>query len=297
MQIANPMYDVIFKQLMEKEEIAKFFISTILDLPVLSLEVRSREFTYEAEDETIKIFRLDFLALIKLAEGPKKVLIEVQKARKLLEADVLRFRSYLGEQYRRSDKIGDRREILGIITIYILGFNLNNIDTPYLRVRRHYEDGITGKPIQERHKFVEQVSHDSYYIQVNRISGKSGTRLERLLNIFEQRYFKESRILKDYPYPIEDDAELEKIINTLRWAGSDAEVRRQLDLEAEAWQALNEVIEESLEKDKTLQEKDKALEEKDKALEKAREEAVKAQVEAAEKDRVIAELTKRLTAK
>ncbi|MDR2765797.1 MAG: hypothetical protein LBB90_12310, partial [Tannerella sp.] len=47
--IANPIYDVVFKRLMENERIAKFFLGTILDEPVISLEVRPQEFTYRKE--------------------------------------------------------------------------------------------------------------------------------------------------------------------------------------------------------------------------------------------------------
>lgn len=64
MEIANPIYDTVFKRLMEDERTAKFFISTISDSPILDLEVRSREFTYQDEGKNLRIFRLDFLALI-----------------------------------------------------------------------------------------------------------------------------------------------------------------------------------------------------------------------------------------
>ena len=41
MIIANPIYDVVFKRLMENERIAKFFISTLLDETVVDLSIKS----------------------------------------------------------------------------------------------------------------------------------------------------------------------------------------------------------------------------------------------------------------
>lgn len=40
MKIANPIYDVIFKYLLEDNEIAKYFLSLILGIEVVSVEVQ-----------------------------------------------------------------------------------------------------------------------------------------------------------------------------------------------------------------------------------------------------------------
>jgi hypothetical protein len=37
--IANPIYDTVFKRLMENERIAKFFLSTLLGENIISLNV------------------------------------------------------------------------------------------------------------------------------------------------------------------------------------------------------------------------------------------------------------------
>ena len=49
MIIANPIYDVVFKRLMENDRVAKFFISTLLGQKVESLELKPQEFTYTEE--------------------------------------------------------------------------------------------------------------------------------------------------------------------------------------------------------------------------------------------------------
>jgi hypothetical protein len=49
MLIANPIYDVVFKRLMENEKVAKFFIGTLLGEPIESIEVKPQEFTFIKE--------------------------------------------------------------------------------------------------------------------------------------------------------------------------------------------------------------------------------------------------------
>ncbi|MDR1022818.1 MAG: hypothetical protein LBL94_06060 [Prevotellaceae bacterium] len=52
--IANPIYDTVFKRLMENERIAKFFLSTVLGKQVVSVEVSPQEFTYKKTVEQTK---------------------------------------------------------------------------------------------------------------------------------------------------------------------------------------------------------------------------------------------------
>jgi hypothetical protein len=61
-----------------------------------TVESKPQEFTCTDESRGVSVFRLEFIALIKTAEGErKKVLVEIQKAQK--QIDLMRFRSYLGE--------------------------------------------------------------------------------------------------------------------------------------------------------------------------------------------------------
>jgi len=117
MIIANPIYDVVFKRLMENERVAKFFISTLLDETVVDLQIKPQERTIfpklEDMDEvmlaslekqlyerlSISVFRVDFVATVKTDVGEhKKVMIEIQKAKNAL--DLMRFRTYLAEHYK-----------------------------------------------------------------------------------------------------------------------------------------------------------------------------------------------------
>ena len=85
--IANPLYDTVFKKLMENKQIVKFFLSTILGQQVVEVEILPQEFTHKGTvnisgEVPYSILRVDFMATIKTDEGEqKKILIEVQKSR------------------------------------------------------------------------------------------------------------------------------------------------------------------------------------------------------------------------
>ena len=46
MFIANPIYGTVFKHLMQNDRVARFFIETIIDMPVESIAVAPREYTW-----------------------------------------------------------------------------------------------------------------------------------------------------------------------------------------------------------------------------------------------------------
>ncbi|MDR0559895.1 MAG: hypothetical protein LBG92_06965, partial [Prevotellaceae bacterium] len=104
MIIANPIYDVVFKRLMENERAAKFFIGTLLEETVEAIDFKPQEMTHVIKRENeerilLSLLRLDFIATIRTREGgSKKILIEIQKANNGLD-DAERFRRYLAEQY------------------------------------------------------------------------------------------------------------------------------------------------------------------------------------------------------
>ena len=271
MIIANPIYDVIFKMLMENERIAKFFIGTILDVKIEHIDMRSQEFTYRGKFDDRKVFRLDFIATIQTAEESKKVLIEVQKSKKI--TDLGRFRNYLGHQYAHRDEADTN--LLPLATIYVLGFNLPGIESPCVKIERRYVDCVRSKILAARHPFIEGLTHDSYFIQTRRIGGRPQTVLDKLLSVFEQNYFIETnnQTRKSYNYMV-DDEDLDLVIETLRQAGESAAVQQELRDEMEMWRTIEEHIQsyvqpvqEELEKKQTeLSQKNEQLSQKDQQL-------------------------------
>jgi hypothetical protein len=329
--IANPMFDTVFKRLMENDRVVKFFIGTLLEAEVLSVDIRPQEYTHKSDDARKKskkdkmdekddsdddnsiaglaysIYRVDFVAIVKTKDKKdkkdKKILIEVQKGRD--EDDVMRFRNYLGDQYKKEDIVDGESVVLPIITIYVLGFNLGKMNSPCIKVDRTYIDMLNKQTFDVQTPFLEKLTHDTYVIQTKRIAlAHYRTKLEQLLGIFEQAHFIEenSEILKRYHQSDDDNKDVQFIASMLHEMGTDPEERKKIEDEAEAlrtWEELygrklrkkDKVIEE---KDKTIEEQDKVIEEKDKTIEKqdrALEEKDKA---LKEKDKALEELLKQV---
>jgi hypothetical protein len=331
--IANPIYDVVFKRLMENEKVAKFFIGTLLDQVIEAVEVKPQEFTFIKElDSTdpevvvfirekiqerlaINVFRLDFVATIKTGDGGyQKILIEIQKAKN--PVDLMRFRNYLAEQYKKEDKVGHQRVALPITTIYLLGFRLPEIESPCIKVERNYRDLVNKTVIAQKSDFVEKLTHDSFVVQMDRITDRYQTRLDKLLSIFEQKHFTDdTEITKNFSHNPDLD-ELKIMTDILHHVGTDPLERKQIEIEQEAWRTINALFEEKEqgylrelnEKDKALKEQGQVLKEQEQAL-KEQEQALKEQERAMreqeqalkekeqamqEKDRLIAELLKKM---
>jgi len=287
MIIANPIYDVVFKRLMEDKRIAKFFIETLTSECIIDIELKPQEFTYNDQLAGIAVYRLDFLATIKTADnGYKKVLIEIQKAKNAV--DLMRFRNYLAEQYKKEDEVltkeGLSKQALPIITIYLLGFTLNEIVTSVIKVNRQYTDLINNKIINQRSEFIEKLTHDCYVVQIPRIQPKIQTKLEVLLSIFEQNYFTdEKEITKNYNYKVED-AFIKNIVDILHHAGTDPVERIEIEKEQEALRVF----------DAGMRELKKAITEKEEEITKKEKEISEKEKEIATKDELIKKLQKRL---
>jgi hypothetical protein len=292
MIIANPIYDTVFKRMMENERVAKFFIGTLLDEQIETIDLKPQEFSFikqldqdDPEVQTyirekirerlsINIFRLDFIATIKTGAGEyKKVLIEIQKAKN--QIDLMRFRNYLAEQYKKAEKVNDENVALPITTIYILGFTLPEIDSACIKVERNYKDLVNKKVIDKKSDFVEKLTHDSFIVQVDRITGRYQTSLDKLLSVFEQNHFAdEKKITKEFNHPT-DLEDVKILTDILHHSGTNPEERKRIETEQEAWRTINAMFEDRErelmlklnEKDKALTEKEKALTEKDKLIE------------------------------
>ena len=274
MVIANPIYDVVFKRMMENEKVAKFFIGTLLEQTIETVVVKPQEFTYTDGLAGLAVFRLDFIATIKTETGElKKVLIEIQKAKN--QIDLMRFRNYLGEQYKKEDSHNDEKIILPITTIYILGFKIPEIETPCLKVERNYKDLINKTNLKTKSDFVEKLTHDSFIVQVDRITDRYQTKLDKLLSVFEQTNFVENKnIIKEFKHDT-DVEEVKIITDILHHSGTNPIERKQIEDEQEAWRSVNAMFEDKEkkflkelgEKDNVIIEKDNIIIEKDKALE------------------------------
>ena len=258
MIIANPIYDTVFKFLMEDLSIAKTIISVIIGEDIVDLTVKPREETTFSEKYFLTVFRLDFKAIIRTADGTeKKVLIELQKSKNSF--DLQRFRHYLGKNYSNPDDIDGYRLSLPIVPIYFLGFPLS-IPSPVLKIGRTYQDLSSGEIIDKKDEFIESLSHDSFVVQISKLKGEMKTKMERILSIFNQKWIfdEDNKWLLQYDEDNEElDEETRKILKRLSVAAGSHAVKEQIKAE--------ETFDDSM--DRALRIKEEVIEQKEAVIE------------------------------
>jgi hypothetical protein len=267
MTIANPIYDIVFKYLMEDLDIAKGLLSAILNVEIIELSFQPQETISEnaQETKTIRVYRIDFAAIIKQTDGQtKKVLIELQKTKR--NTNAIRFRRYLGENYQKEDTIIDtngkeRKRPLEIITIYILGFQLNKTPTAVLHSKPCFRDLVNNESADYAHteEFVKLLTHESYFIQIPRLVEPTKTRIEKVLSVFNQTFKSSDEHSLNYEL-IDDDPLLQKIVNRLTRAIADEEMRRKMNIE-------DEIEREFAEYQDTIEQKDEEIKQNKQVIE------------------------------
>ena len=270
--IANPIYDAVFKYLMEDNRVAKTVLSALLKREVVEVEMRKHEYTNGTRDK-ISMFRIDFGAKVRQDDGSLKlVLIELQKT--WLETETLRFRQYLGTQYANPDNIlkDDNPNGYGIpmITVYLLGHRVGEIEEPVLYVRhKSYDyDGVEvtkGMP----DPFVESLVHDSIIVQIPLLHGRVNNRLVEVLSVFDQtnKDGNNRQVLNIDADTYRGDAEMEHILHRLLVAASDAKLRQDMNVEDEYFSAIETRDTAIMRRDQRIAEQSAQLEEQSAQLE------------------------------
>ncbi len=67
-KVCNPIYDTVFKYLVEDERVAKVLLGVILNKKILHVEIKGRESTYRKDDNQLKLLRFDFAGTIVLRQ-------------------------------------------------------------------------------------------------------------------------------------------------------------------------------------------------------------------------------------
>ena len=301
MTIANPIYDTVFKYLMEDERIARTILSALLKENIVNVEVRPHEYT-NGQKEILSIFRIDFGATVLKPDGEKQlILIELQKT--WLPTETLRFRQYLGVHYQNPKNIvtgSPDRHALPMVAVYLLGHTVGEIEEPVVYVRHqafNYEDEPVTRGIPN--KFIDSLNHDSIIVQIPRLHGKINNRLDKVLSIFDQK-----RVCQDNQHylNLDDeafdtaDADMQPIIHRLMMAASNIEMRQNMNVEDEYYSIIKEQegklygLEKNLaEKIGQLAEKDGLLAEKDGQLAEKDGQLAEKDGQLAEKDGQLAE--------
>jgi hypothetical protein len=287
MQIANPIYDSVFKYLLEDNALAKLLIGTIIQEEILQLDFRPQERTRKLDTggaSFLTVYRLDFAARLRNAQGDERqVLIELQKAK--YPSDILRFRRYLGEQYRDPDntrliEINQGKDCddskhekktvrrgIPLLTIYFLGHRLEHTQAAVIQIRREIVDLATGQPLTEKEPFIEGLTHDSYVIQIPELNRRHRTDIEAMLQIFDQ-----SRRSSDEHVLDIDEQDLPEryrpLSRRLHHARAEPELAEAMDMEDEILEALREneryveKLQQRVEKERVEKEQERAEKER-----------------------------------
>jgi hypothetical protein len=280
MHIANPIYDVVFKFMMEDNKVAKAFLSAIIQEEVLELDFASREHTVRITPEKkeapreeaslcFTVCRFDFSARIALPGGGfKTVLIELQKAK--LASDIMRFRRYLGLHYQNAENThgsGDDMKARQIYCIFLLGYDIGIPERPVIRVDCEAKDVATDEKTDASNEFIRSLHHRSWIVQIKQLKQYRRNSLEKLLSIFDQ----ENRTGNHHILNVNEDDFPEtyrSIIRRLRVAAESEDVQTEMEMEDDYLKELQEKERLVARQRKMIEEKDKAIEEKDKTIEK-----------------------------
>lgn len=259
--IANPIYDAVFKYLMEDERVAKTLLSALLQREVVEVEVRKHEYTNGSRDK-ISMFRIDFGAKVRQDDGTLKlILIELQKT--WLETETLRFRQYLGTQYANPDNILKDNNPMGygipMVTVYLLGHRVGDIEEPVLYVNHKAYD-YDGKEVTKGvpDPFVDSLVHDSVIVQIPLLRGQINNRLEEILSVFDQTHKdkKNRQVINIDEDLYAGDEDMNRIIHRLLSAASDAKLRQDMNVEDEYFTAIENRDTAIMKRDQIIAEQD-----------------------------------------
>ena len=299
--IANPIYDSAFKYMMQNERAATVLLENLLDKEILKLDVLTNDTPVIEEKSGVRILRLDFSAKIKDHKTGETELVTIELQKSYLDTEIMRFRTYLGQQYsdvkkadteivdtwRKAKKTGKIERVkvekhvpLHIVAIYILGHTFQEIDIPK-PVIYNYPDprGIEKEPIPEilKTRFFRGVTHDTIIVQIPYLKRNAKTKLEQMLEIFCQDYVSnDTEQLLEFDDFDNRSQDFRDLARPLVYAVSDPQVRKIMTVEDEMAihfqnvkyvtdenEALHSMIKESRQK---LQEKESQLQEKENQL-------------------------------
>ena len=265
--VANPLYDAVFKYLMEDDRIAKTILAALLKKKVIDVKIRRNEYANLTRRESISMFRIDFAATVLDEDNqPHLMLIELQKT--WLPTETLRFRRYLALQYNNEEnmlKEEHEKYAIPMVAIYLLGHCVGKIEEPVIYVN-HHAYNYDGKKVEEGipDPFVESLQHDSIIVQIPLLHGRVNNRLEKVLCLFDQTNVADNKkVIKVDDKQFEGDNDMEYIVRRLQSAAADPDMRYQMNAEDEFFKELEARDSLIMEKDGQLKEKDGQLKEKD----------------------------------
>jgi hypothetical protein len=297
--------------MMEDNEVAKTFLSAIIQEEVVELdfapqermvripprEEKKQQEEPESSGISYTVCRFDFLARIATSGGGyKTVLIELQKAK--LASDIMRFRRYLGIQYQNSANVygdGKDRKARRIYCIFLLGYDIGVPGCPVIQVDSRAKDVATSEKVEiSSNEFIRSLHHHSWIVQTSQLNPPHRNDLEKLLSIFDQA----NRSMNYHFIKVNEEDFPEKyrsIIRRLRMAAESEDIQIEMEMEDDYLEELRDKERKIAEKEKALAEKKKIIREQKKTM-KEQGKAMKDKDRVIEdKDKAIEELKKQLS--
>ena len=275
--VVNPIYDTVFKYIMQDEKVAKVLIGNILKTKVVSIQMNNNEYAAMLPDGK-KVFKLDFSATILDKLGKQQLVhIEVQKA--LEEGEIMRFRHYLGAIYMdatkkyqetiTNPKTNEQITVehpLPIHTIYILGHELGSgLNNSVMHGENIFKDQ-DGNVIQipENNDYINGLTHTVTFVIAPLTKKNVKTHLDRLLSIFSDCEPNKEEIEIDEYFDDSDD--YRTLMKALQKASVDKQLRGNLELEQYEWAKQTKLMKNNAELREQLLQKDAQLSAAIKAL-------------------------------
>ena len=275
--VVNPIYDTVFKYIMQDEKVAKVLIGNILKTKVVSIQMNNNEYAAMLPDGK-KVFKLDFSATILDKLGKQQLVhIEVQKA--LEEGEIMRFRHYLGAIYmdatkkyqetitnpKTNEKITVEHP-LPIHTIYILGHELGSgLSNSVMHGENIFKDQ-DGNVIQipENNDYINGLTHTVTFVIAPLTKKNVKTHLDRLLSIFSDCEPNKEEIEIDEYFDDSDD--YRTLMKALQKASVDKQLRGNLELEQYEWAKQTKLMKNNAELRAQLSQQQEQLIQKDAQL-------------------------------
>jgi hypothetical protein len=244
--IPNPIYDVVFRYLMEDPESATIVLSTLINEKITSLQLRTHRqnrsinpihLRKPSTKDDLRLFHLEFDAIIHWTDGKvESVIIELQKSTQT--GDIHRFKRFLiqnqhkaKENYTLPESNHANENTNRLIRVFMLSFTIESEINDLMIKSDGAKTGVfRNKQLTVNNEFIEKLDKDFIVVQLPNLSQVAESEYEHdeykkklfaLLKLFDQNSkLKHNdhrlRLVRSF-FPIS----LKPVINRLQWAIAD----------------------------------------------------------------------------
>ena len=187
-----------------------------------------------------------------------------------------------------------------MVAVYLLGHKVGNIKEPIVYINHDVYD-YNGDAIAKGNEepFVESLTHNSIIVQIPRLRGNVNNRLERVLSVFDQTQITEGdsqQVLTIDEDKYADDNEMLYVLHRLTAAAANSELRQDMNVEDEYYQAIEDRDTAIMERDKMLKEREELLSQQEQKLSQQEQQLSQKDEQLSQKDEQLRNMAKALFA-